>query len=180
MFDFSKREKKMVAGGLVFLVLFFGYQTLFAPIFENHANLTRILGNKQAAFNRMVVLSRQYQQRVGQAGPASRDLAGREKDFSLFSYLDSQVRLSGIKQNVEYMKPFTKKLEKSDYQLATVKVKLRAVYLGELIDFLFRIESSGNGVTITSLSLSKTGKEKNRLDAVIETRTYIAKKEGRT
>ncbi len=179
MFDLSKREKNVVVIGLTFLVVFFGYQIFFAPVFENHANLTRILGDKQAAFKQMVSLGRQYQQQAGQDGPVSGDLVAREKDFSLFSFLDSQVRHSGIKQNVEYMKPFTKDLEKSDYQIATVKVKLKAVYLGELADFLFRIESSNNGVAITSLSLSKTGKEKSRLDAVIETRTFIAK-EGRT
>ncbi len=176
MFDLSKREKSVLAGGLIFLVLFFGYRIFLAPVYENHANLTRILGEKEAAFNRMVSLSRQYQRQAGQNVPASGGLAAREKNFSLFSFLDSQVRHSGIKQNVEYMKPFTKELEKSEYQLATVKVKLKAVYLGELVDFLFGIESSNNGVTITSLSLAKTGKERNKLDAVIETRTFVAKK----
>ncbi|MCD4675060.1 MAG: general secretion pathway protein GspM, partial [Desulfobacula sp.] len=81
----------------------------------------------------------------------------------------------GVKENVAYMKPFTKKLETSLYILATVKVKLKEVYLKELVDFLYHIESSKNGVTITSLSLSKAGKEKVKLDAVVETQTLMQK-----
>jgi len=59
--------------------------------------------------------------------------------------------------------------------LAVVKVKLKDVYLKEFIDFLYRIESSGNQVNITSLSMSKSGKEKLRLDILIETQTFKLK-----
>ena len=59
--------------------------------------------------------------------------------------------------------------------LAVVKVKLKDVYLKEFIDFLYRIESSGNAVNITSLSLSKSGKDKLRLDALIEAQTFKLK-----
>ena len=36
--------------------------------------------------------------------------------FSLFSFLDSQARESNVKANVAYMKPFTKKIEKSIWE----------------------------------------------------------------
>ena len=71
------------------------------------------------------------------------------------------------------MKPFTKSIENSAYKVSSVKIKLSAVYLKELIDFVYLIETSRNAVNITSLSLSKAGKEKIKLDAVIEAETLM-------
>ena len=175
MFDFSKREKKVLICGIIFVVLFFGFQLGVVPIVEKKNTLRRILNEKQAALEEMVKLKQLFLAVSNNFDTKTQVLTSRKKDFSLFSFLDSQAQQSGVKENVAYMKPFTKKLEKSLYTLATVKVKLKDVYLKELVDFLFRIESSKNGVTITSLSLSKAGKEIIRLDAVIETQTLMLK-----
>ncbi len=123
----------------------------------------------------MLVLKQQFAAVSNKFDADAQNLKLRQQNFSLFSFLDSLVQQSGIKENVAYMKPLTKKLEKSKYMLAVVKVKLKDVYLKEFIDFLYRIESSGNAVNITSLSLSKSGKEKLRLDALIETQTFKLK-----
>ncbi len=175
MFDLSKREKNVLIFGIIFVVLFLGFQLGVAPVFEKRDTLRRILNEKQAALEEMVKLQQQYLAVSNNSDIKTRVSINREKDFSLFSFLDDQAQQSGVKENVAYMKPFTKKLEKSLYTLATVKVKLKEVYLKELVDFLYHIESSKNGVTITSLSLSKAGKEKVKLDAVIETQTLMQK-----
>jgi len=175
MYDFSKREKSILIFGITFVILFFGFQFGVAPVFEKKETLKRILNEKQAALEEMVKLQQQFMAVSNNFDTKIQVLTNREKDFSLFSFLDSQAQKSGVKENVEYMKPFTKKLEKSLYTLATVKIQLKEVYLKELIDFLYHIETSKNGVTITSLSLTKTGKEKVKLDAVIETETLLLK-----
>jgi len=175
MIDFSKREKNILIFGITFLVLFFGFQLGVAPVFEKRQTLKRILIEKQAALKEMVVLQQQFLAVSNNFDATTKDLANRKKDFSLFSFLDFQAQQSGVKENVTYMKPFTKKLDKSLYTLATVKVKLKEVYLKELVDFLYHIEASKNAVTISSLSLTKAGKEKVKLDAVIETETLLLK-----
>lgn len=175
MYDFSKREKSVLIFGITFVILFFGFQFGVAPVFEKKETLKRILNEKQAALEEMVKLQQQFMTVSNNFDTKIQVLTNREKNFSLFSFLDSQAQKSGVKENVAYMKPFTKKLEKSLYTLATVKVQLKEVYLKELIDFLYHIETSKNGVTITSLSLTKTGKEKVKLDAVIETETLLLK-----
>jgi len=99
----------------------------------------------------------------------------RDKAFSLFSFLDTEAKKCGVKDNVEYMRPTSRDLENSKYNVSRVKVKLSQVYLMELVDFLYLVESSGNHVAITSISLSRTGKKKKLLDAVIEAETLILK-----
>lgn len=173
--DFSRREINVLMLGITFVVLFFGYQFGVVAVLDKRDNLTRILNEKKAALEEMGLLRQQFLAVSNSFDTKSQALADRKKEFSLFSFLDSQAQQSGVKENVEYMKPFTKKIENSLHTLATVKVKLKEVYLKELVNFLYHIESSKNGVIITSLSLSKAGKENRLLDAVIETQTIMIK-----
>lgn len=55
-------------------------------------------------------------------------------------------------------------------------VKLQQVTLKGLMDFLYRLETSGKGVSVLSLSLTRTGDPERHLDAVIETQTLEVKK----
>ena len=171
--DLSKREMLIVCLGIAFLVLFFGFQLGVAPVLENRDNLSRILAQRTAALEEMVQIQKEIRNLSGSLGHRADDLARRGKGFSLFPFLDAQAEQSGVKANIEYMKPFTKKVENSSSTLATVKMKLKEVFLKDLVEFLSRIESSGNSVDITSLSLTKAGKEEKKLDAVIETQTLM-------
>ena len=161
--------------GAAFAVVFFGYQLVVAPVFENRRTLTQVLQHKQAALDEMVLLQQQYAGVSSSFDTRAQALADREKGFSLFAFLDSQAQHSGVKTNVAYMQPFSKEMENASYTLETVKFKLAEVYLKELVDFLHRIESSDNGVAITALSLNKTGADKDKLDAVIEAQTLMKK-----
>ncbi len=174
MFNIAIREKKILISGAVFVVLFCAFQFGIVPVFDQRETLTRILKYKHDSLEEMFDLQQQLLA-VSNRFDIKEHMAPGEKNFSLFSFLDSLVQQSNIKENVVYMKPLTKKLEKSKYILVTVKVKLNDLYLKELIDFLYRVESSGNNVVITSLSLSKSGRDKNRLDAVIETQAFKLK-----
>ncbi|WP_457551872.1 hypothetical protein [Desulfobacula sp.] len=173
--DFSKREINVLLLGITFVILFFGYQFGVVAVLDKRDNLKRILNEKQAALVEMMILQKQFLAVSNNFDAKIQSLEDREKGFSLFSFLDSQARQSGVKENVAYMKPFPKNFGNPFYTLATVKLNLKEIYLKELVDFLYHIESSGKGVTITSLSLSKVGKEKPMLDAVIETQTLMLK-----
>ena len=173
--DFSKREINVLIGGIIFVILFLGYQFGVVAVLDKRDNLKRILNDKRTALDEMALLQKQFIAVSNNFDSKIQAIADREKGFSLFSFLDSQAQQSNVKENVAYMKPFTKKSENSSYMLSTVKINLKKIYLKELIDFLYHIESSKNAVTITSLSLSKTGKEKQVLDAIIEAQTLILK-----
>ena len=184
MFNLAEREKNILITGIIFVILFFGFQFGIAPVFEKRDNLGRILKGKQQAIEEMRVLKKKLSVVSSKFDIQTQTLAQKKEDFSLFSFLDSLIQQSGIKDNVVYMKPAIKKLENSKYMLATVNIKFQGVYLKEFIDFLYRIESSKNGVNITSLSLlkssglkpgSKSDKNKLLLDAVIETKTLKLK-----
>ncbi len=175
MIALSGREKLVVIAGAAFLLVFFGYQLVIAPVFEKRQTLSQVLQQKQTALDEMVLLQQQYTSVSSSFDARAQALADREKGFSLFAFLDSRAQQSGVKTNVAYMQPFSKEIENASYTIETVKFKLVEVYLKELVDFLHRIESSDNGVAITALSLNKTGADKEKLDAIIEAQTLMVK-----
>lgn len=177
MRNLSNREKYVLISGIIFLILFFGIRFGIIPVFEKRDNYERILKEKQAALQEMMGLQRQFQAVSSDFDTRKKALSDRKEGFSLFSFLDAEAQKGGLKDKVAYMTPSSKKMEKSTYSTDTVKFKLTEVYLKELMDLLYRIETSENGVTITALLLTKTGKNNDKLDAVIETETLMLKDE---
>lgn len=169
----SKREINVLICGALFVLVFLVSQFMVIPMLEKQENLERILTEKQNALEEMLLEHQHYLSLSNRLNIKKQGLAHRGKGFSLFSFLDSQAEKSNVKENVTYMTPVTKPFENTSYKIAAVKVKLNGVYLKDLIDFLYQIESSENAITITSLSLSKAGQEKIRLDALIEAETLM-------
>jgi len=178
MHKFSKREKYILISGGLFLILFFGIRLGILPVFEKRDEYQRILKEKQAALEEMMILQQQFQAVSSDFDIRKKALASRKEGFSLFSFLDAEAQKSGLKDKVAYMTPSSKNIENSDYSADTVKFKLTEVYLKELMDFISHIEAPENGVTITALLLTKTGKNNDRLDAVIETETLMFRGKG--
>jgi len=179
MFNFSKREKNVLMTGGILVVVFIAIGFIYLPAVDQRNELQRILAVEQASYSQMIQLQKEYNKGVqplnDQSDREIQALKTRGKGFSLFTFLDIQAEKSGIKPHIDDMKPFLQELKDSPYKLSKVTLKLKSIFLNDLIDFIKQIETSENGVQIISLSLSKTGKKEDRLDAVIETQTLIFK-----
>ncbi|PIE62477.1 MAG: general secretion pathway protein GspM [Desulfobacter postgatei] len=176
MFELSKRDKKIIATGTVFLVLFSLVWFVYLPAVDKRGMLEKKVVSKARDFELMQTLemtSRRYAKSFDLKKEA---LEKRGPQFTLFSFLDALSSKSLVKKNVAYMKPFSQDMENSDYMLSRVTVKLQQVSLKGLVDFLVRIETSPHGVSVISLSLTKSGDKGQFLDAVIETQTLTLKR----
>ncbi|WP_320044839.1 hypothetical protein [uncultured Desulfobacter sp.] len=182
MFELSKRDKKIIVVGTVFLVLFGLVWFVYLPAVDKRTMLEKRVVSKARDLERMQTLEMMYKQYARSFDQEKEALERRGAKFTLFSFLESLSSKSLVKNNVAYMKPFSQDMENSDYIRSRVTVKLQRVYLRGLVDFLVRIETSPQGVSITSLSLTKSGDKGQFLDAVIETQTLALKekKENRT
>lgn len=178
MQNLSKREITILIVGIIFVSAFLVVHFGIEPAFEKRDRLKRSIVEKQAALKDMAVLKQEFESVSNRFDTQAQILKTRKKGFSLFAFLDAQIQHSGVKEKVAYMKPGTQKVTGSEYALSIVKLKLKQVYLKELIDFIHRVEGSGNGVSIASLSLIKAGREKDRLDVVIETQTVMDPEKG--
>ena len=171
MVDLSRRDKKVLIAGTIFLFVFCLVQFVYLPAVDKRDALQKKTMSRAQDIDMMRALQKRYHQHVRKFDQEKFSLEKRDKNFTLFSFLDAQSEKSHVKKNVVYMKPFSQEMENSDYTLSRVTVKLSQVYLKGLVDFLFRIENSPNSVFVTSLSLTKTKDRGGSLDAVIEAQT---------
>ncbi|MBP8828140.1 MAG: type II secretion system protein M [Desulfobacter sp.] len=177
MLELSKRDKKFIAAGTVFLVLFSLVWFVYLPAVDKRAMLEKKVISKAADIERMQILEMTRRQYAKSFDLEKEALEKRGSKFTLFSFLDALSSKSLVKKNVAYMKPFSQDMENSDYRLSRVTVKLQQIYLKGLVDFLVRIETSPHGVSVMSLSLTKSGDKGQFLDAVIETQILALKAE---
>lgn len=177
MLELSKRDKKFIIAGSVFLVLFSLAWFIYLPAVDRRAMLEKKVVSKTRDLGRMQDFELTCRQYARSFDMEKQALDQRGAQFTLFSFLESLSSKSLVKDNVAYMKPFSQDMENSDYKLSWVTVKLTQVYLEGLVDFLVRIETSPNGVSVISLALTKSGDKGQFLDAVIETQTLALKDE---
>lgn len=178
MTDLSKRDKiSLIAGGLALLAWGLA-ELVFLPAVEKKQVLTRVHRDRQQQLVEMARLIRRFKNSARQGDLNETRLKKRGPRFSLFSFLDQQVRQAGLKKNVTFMKPGSLDIDHTTYRKDTVKIKFNNLVLKELVDFLYRVESSDNLVQIHALSLTRTGKKDHLLDAVIETHTPMPKEPG--
>lgn len=178
MNNLSIRERNYLMAGAVLLILFGIIQFVYLPATDKRAHLKQVLSAEKLSLVKMSGMQKQYLSMSGDMERYKAIIQYRDKGFTLFSFLDRQAERSRVKGNIEYMKPFSQPLEGTPYTLSKVKLKLKSIYLMEMINFLQTVETSKNGIQIISLSLSKSGKNKKLLNAVIETQALLLTEPG--
>jgi general secretion pathway protein M len=95
----------------------------------------------------------------------------RSKGFTLFSFLDRLAGEVGIKENIAYMKPSTTVQKESAYKISLVEMKLTGINMEQITQYLHKIETSKNMVSIKRLSLTKPEETQQLLNAVLQVQT---------
>lgn len=175
MTTLSTREKNTVITGMVLASIFVLIQFVYLPLLDKKQDLERILAIEKQSHQQMKTLEAQYRNTSVNLAMQQKILETRSKEFTLFSFLDAQAETSGVKAHIDYMRPVSLDLDDGPYTIAKIRLKLNAVYLNNLTEFIRRVETSENGVQAVSLSLSLAGREKNLLDAVMELQTLMIK-----
>jgi len=171
--NLSQRDKKALIICAGFLMVFIAFQFVLVPALDRKQALSDSIAAKEAALGEMISLQQEYSRLSRMSMAETNILTRRAKGFTLFSFLDTLAEKSGVKDNVAYMKPSSRTFNDKNYAVSMVKIKLNTLYLKELVDFLYSVESSRNGVHIRSLSLSKTGKDQTMIDAIVEAETLV-------
>ncbi len=179
MGNLSYREKMTVMGGGVLALAFILVQFIYLPAYDRRDDLEQALAAELNALNQIRLLQKEYRSLAPDHSDARGMIQSRNKGFTLFSFLDQKAAKSGVKGNIDYMKPHTRELDNSPFTLSIVKLKLKQIVLRDFTRFIREVESQGTGIWIASLSLNKSGKEKDLLEATIEAQTLVAKERKR-
>ncbi len=167
----SNRERYAVYAASIAICLFVIVQFILFPAIDNKARLKRSLQVKTKVLEEMRGLQAEFDAIKQKSEQLKRRFATREKGFTLFSFLDRLARDTGIKNQIAYMKPASAVQKKGQFKISTVEMKIQAVSLSKLADYLYEIETSKNMVTIKRASFVKKGKGKGLIDAVLQVET---------
>jgi general secretion pathway protein M len=156
----------LVAGGAVLLLFLFLQFGIF-PLLESRDRLERGIAEREKALVEMAELQVQYRELHGKANTLLDQLVRRQNDFSLFSFLEQMAARSDVKKNITYMKP-SETATDGPFKEILVEMKLQAVALKQLVDFLQLVESPENVVALQRISIQENTKEKATLDVIMQ------------
>ena len=167
----NKRERYaiMLAVGVIgiFLIVTF----IVEPFFSRTDQLKKSLQDKAVVLEQMRQLQSEYGTLTQKAEVSKALFNRRQKGFKLFSFLDQLAGEAGIKDNISYMKPSTKVQKNSPYKISRVEMKLDAITLKQLTNYLYGVETSKNMVEVNRISISKKDKKQGLLTAVLQVET---------
>ena len=169
--NLNKREKYAVYAASGLIAFFILIQVIISPIIDKRERLTRTLQAKTKTLEEMRILQSEYGIIRERAGLSKKRFEARNKDFTLFSFLDRLADKSGIKNHISYMKPSTSAREKSGYKISKVEMKLQSITLKQLTSYLHGVETSKNAVSIKRISIVKTGIKEGYVNAVLQIET---------
>lgn len=167
----TKREKYAVYAMSGAIFLFIVIQFIVFPSIDKRDRLRRELQLKTKTLREMIALKSDYAEIEKKNHASSARFAGRDKGFTLFSFLDKLTGEARIKEYVTYMKPSTTAEKNSLYKISQVEMKIQGLTLQQLTTYLYMVETSKNMVHVRRLSIVKAGKPEGFIDAVLQVET---------
>jgi len=161
----SPRERLIVTGGAVFVVLFILIAGVIGPLVHAKVSLGKSILTKDAQLRKIYVMSANIK---GLESVSRGDASSRNKTFTLFGYLEELSTQLGVNDRIEYMKPIT---DVTEANRESVEVKMRGLFQEDLIGLLFGIETNPYPIKIKRLSLKRVEKDGN-LDVTFQVISY--------
>ena len=165
------RERYAVGGAAVLVILLFVYQFMITPFVEGRDRKNKMLVEKSLQLEEMRTMKEEYMALMEKSSSVREMAAGKDQNFTLFSFLERLAGQTGVKENISYMKPSKSVQKETQVTLSLVEIKLQNVDMKKLMNFLFQVETSPNMVFVRGISLTKTGKEQSLLTAILQIET---------
>ena len=166
MKQLNKREKIAVSIGGICLLLFIVLQFIVFPLAGKRAKLVKGLALREKEVSEMRIMQERYRELSKQSGSLTSLLAQRDTGFSLFSFLEKNAADSQVKEQIAYMKP-SESPKNELFKQSRVEMKLQAISLKQLVDFLKKTESTENLVGVDMITIQQNSKESATLDVTL-------------
>jgi general secretion pathway protein M len=167
----SRREKVVVAAGGAALILFAVIQLLILPVFEHQSQLRRSVQAKAAILAQMQQFQAEAEELKSRSQASEGRFRKRDKNFTLFSFLDQLAGQARVKERVSYMRPTKTEVKNSPFKLSRVEMKLEGVTLEQLATYIHGVESSPNMASVSKLSITRRDQKEGLLDAILQVDT---------
>jgi len=169
--NLNKRERYGIMLAAAVIGLFLMAVLVVEPLLSRTAARKSSLQTKADMLGEMQRLQSEYNAFKQQATVSKSYFQGRQKGFSLYAFMNRLAGEFEIKDQITRMKP-TKTVQKnSPYKISRVEMKLEAITLEQLTNYLYGVETSKNMVNIKKISISKNDKKDGLLTVVLQAET---------
>ncbi len=169
MFTLAKREKNLVIGAACFLGIFFLFQLIIFPFFEKKDRMEKGINTRETELEEIIRLSGEYESYKGDSQGIEQVLARRKRDFKLTTFLNEKANEAGV--TIGSIDRYPSK-DMGNFIESTMEVRLEAVTLKQLVEYLYRIESPEDLVSITTISIKQNKKEPGYHDVTLRALTF--------
>jgi general secretion pathway protein M len=167
----NKRERYAIMAATGVISIFLIAQFIIGPLLGRTEKKKNMLQAKAVMVEQMRQMQAEYESLTQKANISESRFRNRQKEFTLFSFLDRLAGEAGIKDRISYMKP-SKKIDKnSPYKISSVEMKLEAITLEQLTNYLYGVETSENMVDVEKISISKKDEKEGLLTAILQVET---------
>jgi hypothetical protein len=171
----NRREMAfLLLGGVLVFALFY-YLLLVSPALSRQKVLDKSIGKMEGDLVSMIEMKRRWDGFRKSKTEAEKILNERGKEFTLLSFLEGVSRKVGIHKKIQYMKPVSTPEEGGIARTVGMEIKLDGMSVGELVNFLYEVEYSGNLLNTKRIKIQKLSKgETGLLRVTVQVNTFRA------
>jgi len=157
------RERILTLVASVLLAVFLVYNLIYGPIQSWQQSLESRISARQKDLGNVRRLARVYLELKGDLAAADRRTVTTNKDFSLFSVVESSLTKTVGRNKIGSLTPGDKRIsdELMEYE---VNVKLNDVSLAQLVDSLYDVKALTVPVVVTNLNIKKRPQNAHSFD----------------
>lgn len=162
-----RREIWLATGLGAFVVIWATFVFGVSPALERIETLNRVIPEKLSELELLRAKTAEFVALRGGIEGLRTRIASQDPAFELLPFVDSLVRECGLAQNVVTMKPQTSQFG-SNYRQTVVEIKMEALTLRQLFDFLLKLQSSKVLTNTKRLYIEKNLTDASLLDSQVE------------
>jgi type II secretory pathway component PulM len=158
-------------GGLVLVALLF-YLIVISPALSRQELLAKSIVKRKQDLVKISEIKGRWETFQKDRKDVQEAIRSRGS-FTLLSYLESVTRQIGIDQRIQYIKPVTFPEGEGKLRPEGIEISLDGVNMGQLVDFLYRVEYSGKLLHVKRIKILRASREKTSLLKVtLQINTY--------
>ena len=170
----NRREKYIIYAAAGILGLLIIVHFIVSPFFENRRQMRRSLQAKKVELEEMRRLQADYSVLQDKLKLSKVRFRKRDKGFTLFSFMEQLAGRSGIKDRISSIRPSKTVQKNSKYKISRVEMKLDAITLEQLTNYLHGVETSKNIVMVRKISITKKDKKQGLINVILQVETVEA------
>ncbi|MFH1091358.1 MAG: type II secretion system protein GspM, partial [Pseudomonadota bacterium] len=153
MMKLRRREKMIIGLGVLVLLGLAVYFAVVEPVIQRRDSLKKLTLRMETDLREMRNLAARYKALAESKNQLERQVSTRGKGFAPFAYLENLARESGLTGQIESMTPVAAKVEEGQAQMAEFDLRLSGIGLPQLVNFLYRLESSDKVFFVVNLNI---------------------------